>query len=473
MASLKKQPKGRKIIISAVILALVLAAIGFGYVYWNQKNKAATASTTTTTYTAQVRRGSIILSASGAGTLTAGKQSNLSFPVSGVLGEVEVKVGDKVEEGQILAQLKDLSSLEASLASAELALSTAQKALEDLKNNSTVNLANAQLAAATANKAYTDAKSSVVDANTARCNSDSINAYYADYMKAQAYLESLGDWGANYDFYLSTVQPAQNAAANAYAKYKYCAGYTAYEIDSSQAEYSLTDAEMKDAQATLDALKENNGIDPLALAQAENDLANAQANYDKARNNLDGATLKAPFAGTVLVVNGEAGDDVGTSAFISIIDLYHPKVSFSMDETDVDKVAVGNEGDVVFDAMPDITFTGKVIQVSPALTSSNGISVLTGIIQLVLTEKDNTDLFLEGLNASVEIVGGKSENTLLVPIEALRDLGDGTYAVFVVGSDGQPKLTIVEVGLMDATSAEIKSGVNQVDVVTTGTMETK
>lgn len=472
MTPLKKLPKLWKLIISAVALVLVLAAAGFGYVYWNQKNTAATAATTQSTYTSVVKRGSIILSASGSGTLVAGKQSDLSFPVSGEVAEVDVKVGDKVEEGQVLAKLKDLSTLQASLASAELALNTAQKALEDLKNSASVNLANAQLTLADADKAYTDAKSSVVDASMTRCNTDSINGYYEDYMKAQSYLESLGDWGANYDYYLNTVQPAQNAAASAYAIYKYCAGYTEYEIDSSQAELSLTEAEMKDAQATLEALKENNGIDSLELAQVENDLANAQAEYDNAKDNLDAATMKAPFSGTVLAVNGEAGDEVGTSTFISIIDLYHPKVEFSADETDVDKVIVGNAAEIVFDSLPDMTFNGTVIQVSPSLTSSNGYSVISGVIQLELTADENTDLFLEGLNASVEIIGGKSENTLLIPIEALRDLGDGTYAVFVVGTDGQPRLTVVEVGLMDATYAEIKSGVNQGDVVTTGVVET-
>ena len=71
------------------------------------------------------------------------------------------------------------------------------------------------------------------------------------------------------------------------------------------------------------------------------------------------------------------------------------------------------------------------------------------------------------------LIQATAENVLLVPVQAVRDLGDGTYSVFVVGANGQPKMKVVEVGLQDAASAEIKSGVSLGDVVTTGTVQTK
>jgi hypothetical protein len=56
-------------------------------------------------------------------------------------------------------------------------------------------------------------------------------------------------------------------------------------------------------------------------------------------------------------------------------------------------------------------------------------------------------------------------------VEALREISDGQYAVFVM-VDGQPELRMVEVGLMDYTYAEILSGLEQGDVVTTGIVAT-
>ena len=60
----------------------------------------------------------------------------------------------------------------------------------------------------------------------------------------------------------------------------------------------------------------------------------------KAQQTLDGVTLTAPFDGVVMSVAGKVGDAVATSAFISIADLAHPQLSFYIDETDLDKLAL-------------------------------------------------------------------------------------------------------------------------------------
>jgi multidrug efflux pump subunit AcrA (membrane-fusion protein) len=76
-----------------------------------------------------------------------------------------------------------------------------------------------------------------------------------------------------------------------------------------------------------------------------------------------------------------------------------------------------------------------------------------------------------GLSATVDVIGGRADNALLVPVEAVREISPGSYALFVM-VDGQPQLRMVEVGLMDFTFAEIKSGVAAGDVVTTGLIKT-
>ena len=77
-----------------------------------------------------------------------------------------------------------------------------------------------------------------------------------------------------------------------------------------------------------------------------------------------------------------------------------------------------------------------------------------------------------GSAASVDVVGGRAENAVLVPVEALHEIGEGQYAVFVM-ENGKLRLRMVEVGLQDLTKAEIISGLNAGDVVTTGVVETK
>ena len=58
-----------------------------------------------------------------------------------------------------------------------------------------------------------------------------------------------------------------------------------------------------------------------------------------------------------------------------------------------------------------------------------------------------------------------------MPVEALREISEDEYAVFVV-EDGEPRMKIVEVGLQDLIYAEILSGLSHGDIVTTGQVET-
>jgi len=57
-------------------------------------------------------------------------------------------------------------------------------------------------------------------------------------------------------------------------------------------------------------------------------------------------------------------------------------------------------------------------------------------------------------------------------VEAVRELSPDEYGVFVV-EDDEPRLRVVEVGLMDFTSAEIISGLEAGEIVTTGIVETQ
>jgi multidrug efflux pump subunit AcrA (membrane-fusion protein) len=76
-----------------------------------------------------------------------------------------------------------------------------------------------------------------------------------------------------------------------------------------------------------------------------------------------------------------------------------------------------------------------------------------------------------GMTASIDVISGRAENVVLVPVEALRQIGTNEYAVFVV-TNGQLRLVPVTVGLMDLTSAQITSGLQPGEVVTTGTVQT-
>jgi RND family efflux transporter MFP subunit len=228
-------------------------------------------------------------------------------------------------------------------------------------------------------------------------------------------------------------------------------------------------ATLVEAQDYLAALK---GEEIPEDATGENLVAldNARSAIQSAEDELNGTRLITPISGTIISLDFVVGDTVSeNSEIITIADLSQKNIEIYLDETDWDKIAVGYEAEVTFDAMPDQVFTGSVIQVDPSLYTSNNTSVVHGSVALDSTQ---TEINLPvGSSAAVDVIAGRAENALLVPIEALRKAGD-QYAVFVM-DNGTPKLHVVEVGIQDILYAEIKSGLNVGDVVTTGIVETQ
>jgi RND family efflux transporter MFP subunit len=288
-----------------------------------------------------------------------------------------------------------------------------------------------------------------------------------------AQLDALGNGGGNADYLLNVIQPQKKIVDQALAAYQSCAGYTEYQVASTNANLSVAQAALKLAQDNLATLTKNNGLDPTGLATAENKVASAQATLDTANDNLAGATLKAPFDGTILSVAGKAGDtieitnNITSVTFITIADLAHPVLQYSIDETDMGMAAKGEEATVIFDAFPNRTFKGNVTRVDPAVSTSSSGSSVTGLITLDLSQETDVPTFPKNLSGSVLIIQASAENVLLIPVEALHQKSDGSYHVFVVGTDGEPVMKTVEVGLQDVASAEIKSGLTATDMVVT------
>jgi len=111
-----------------------------------------------------------------------------------------------------------------------------------------------------------------------------------------------------------------------------------------------------------------------------------------------------------------------------------------------------------------------VTNVYPTLDTSSANSTLV-YFTAQLDESIPYDL-PDGAAASIDVIGGRSENVVLIPVEALYELGDGKYAAFVM-ENGEPRLRVIEVGLKDLTKAEIISGLSAGDVVTTGVVKTR
>ena len=185
-------------------------------------------------------------------------------------------------------------------------------------------------------------------------------------------------------------------------------------------------------------------------------LRQARIALENAKIDLENTVLTAPIDGTITASQAGLGEMVNTSPILTIADLDHPLVRFYVEEVDLGKVAVGAPVSVLFDAAPDLSFSGEIIRVDPALVTVDGSPAVQAWAQLDPYEHDVT--LLSGLTAEVEIVSGRSENTLLVPVQALREAAPALLRVRRPSRMVQLKLVPVTVGLKDFANAEILSG---------------
>jgi HlyD family secretion protein len=470
-----------------LVLVLLLGGGGGAYAYYNHVTQPVEAATEDTgVQTAIARQGDLAIYASGAGTVIASSERGAGFDESGTLIELMVAVGDVVDEGQILARLQTdhtAESIALEIANAELNLLQAQKTLDDLVNaDISLQLAQAQLAVLEAQTALEDAQADRLRMNYPRCSESTLDEYQSEYY---ALLDQYNELLNNLQDVIATrdatdpirlameaqLEALEEQVQAALINVNWCSNpYSDDEKAESDAQVTLAEAELLAAQAEVESWM--NYPDPLDVAVAEAKVTSAEAALADAQETQLIVDLLAPIGGTVLNINGTVGEDAGTSAIITIADLTQPMLQVYLDETDFDKAIVGYAAEVTFDAYPDDLFSGQVVQVDPSLSDSMGASLVSLLVRLDPLTLDQPQRLPLGMSATVDIIAGRATDAVLVPVEAVRDLGDGTYAVFVMEND-QPVLRVVTIGITDLTYIEITSGLSAGETVTTGIVETK
>ena len=462
----------RKRLLFAV--GLLILFVSGGFAYYQVIYLPAQVTDEPEIQTTVVRRGDLVIYASGSGTLIAAEEIELGFGTNGLIAELNIQVGDVVKVGDVLAVQGEREQLEAAVAADQLSVTNALSALEELYENASLVSAQAQLNLANAmDELHTAQYTWTVQQEGNRASEATLDAAKAELKIAK---EALDRAKRKLD------QDPDNAAlqlnyANAQKKYDAALRnwnwYTGHptEIQQAQLDAELALAEAKVAEAEREYERLKDGPDPDEVTTAELQLTNAEAALAVSQRNLEESVIVAPMDGTILAITADVGEDVSGS-FITLADLSQLYLDIFLDETDMDKIDVDYEVEVIFDALPDRVFTGRVVQVDPSLYTSGQVSTVKGLVKLDGSTKSNTDKLLLGMNAAVDVIGGRAEGVALVPVEALRELSPGEFSVFVM-EDGELKLRSVEVGLMDFTFAEIKSGLEVGEVVTTGIVETQ
>lgn len=233
----------------------------------------------------------------------------------------------------------------------------------------------------------------------------------------------------------------------------------AQNIANSQNNVATRQSSLESAQ-----LSYNETIAPASssdLASARSQLTQASISVDKAKYNIEQATLTSPIDGVVAALNYKKGDIItdNTKSVATIINQDTLFIEVNVEESDINKVKVGQKVEATFDAIDGLTLNGEVSFISlTSQSSSNGI--VTYLVRVLFTNSGNTQV-REGMTASVKLITSEAANVLAVPVNAVRNVNN---QISVEKTDGT--FATVVTGFTDGTKVEITSGLNEGDKIT-------
>lgn len=398
-----------------IVIVLVLGAAAF----FMLRQNPAEAGSLYETEAAQI--GDIASTVETTGTVRAYQSALYTWETSGIVGEVNVKIGDEVTSNTELASLQK-SSLSPEIIQAEADLINAKRAQEDLLGSAGTEAANAAIALREAQEAYDDA----------------VN------------YRNLLDEEVEYDVFagfrrIST--PFGNFKIPKINNIKY------YPDEEQKAEAEqdivLKIALLDDAQREYNRLKD--GL-------PEREIAAAEAKVLAAQTVLNQAKITTTFAGEITDLTAQVGDRVmaGDQAF-RVDDLSKLMIDLNVSEIDINDISVGQDVTIDFEAIPNKTYHGDVVEI--ALASSTSKSGTGFNVTVEITDAD--EAVKPGMSADIFIQIREVQGVLMIPNQAIRLL-NGERVVYVLRGDETLEPATIRLGVRSESYSQVVNGNLQV-----------
>ncbi|MGI5131881.1 efflux RND transporter periplasmic adaptor subunit [Pseudonocardia sp. CA-107938] len=466
--------------------------------------------------TAVVTRGSVTASVNGSGNAASQASTPVSFTSTGVVREVDVKAGDTVALGQVLATI-DPDTAQASLRTAQAQLAGAKAALAQAQSGATpvqaqkdaLAITAAQQALDTAEKQLDQAhqQKDLDDKSTADAVAAAQRKLRIDEQAPCPTTTSAAGTDANQSSsgILSSQKQTSSDASSCNSKDATLAADRAAvttaqnnqrnteladEKAITSAEAAVTTAKNNVSSAQLAQQADQHPQTPAQIAQVQATVDAAQVAVDTATRGVDDTTLKAPQAGVVLAVNGKVGESSGASTssstgttsstsgtgsssaassaassassagsgFVVIANLSQLAITANIAEADASKIKLGQPAQITFPGT-GTTATGSVVQITPQSTVTNNV-VLYPITVAVDSVPAGVGV---GATANLSIRTSAKDSVLRVPTAAVTTQGD--RHTVTVRRDGTDVVVPVQLGVQGDTDSEVLSGVAEGDTV--------
>lgn len=411
----------KKIVIPAVVILAALVAGGAWVSRGRDKPNPAASEPTTATVT----RGDVRLAVACTGRVVANLDVDIKCKASGEITGLPFDISDEVKKGKLLLELdpvdeqRELSQSQVKLAASQARLVIAQQNLAIAESDLRTARRRAQAALESAQARATDT----------RAKADRMKQLLAKELCSQEECDTAVTSAAQAEGDLVAAQVAIE------------------ELKTQEEALELKHQDIVLAQTQVDS-------DTIALTQAQDRLADT-----KVVSPIDGVVVARNVQVGQIIASGVSNVGGGTTV-LTLSDLSHLFVLASVDESDIGKVAVGQETIVTADAFPGKTFDGKIVRIATrGVTESN---VVTFEVKIEVTGKDRPLLRPE-MTANVEIVAAEKFDVLTVPAEAVVRKGRQRFATVVKG--GQKEERTVETGISDGLTTEVVSGLSEGETV--------
>ncbi|MEH2326196.1 MAG: efflux RND transporter periplasmic adaptor subunit [Nostoc sp.] len=393
---------------------------------------------------------------------------NISPKNPGVLSQLYVQQGDRIQQGQILARM-DSAGIEAQRSQyrANLAQSQAQLA-EALAGSRPQEIAQARARLAQAQAQLAQAKAgnrpqeiaqsqSQVDAAQAKVN------YTSEQVKRYQYLYQQGaEKKQLFDQALSDDKSARANLEEAKKRFSLVqTGTRTEEIDQRQ-------AAVNEARAALVLLEDGTRSEEIVQRQAA--VEGAKAQLKGVQVQLEDTIIRAPLSGIVTQKYADPGAFVTptTSASASASATSSSIVAVArgleilaqVPEADLGRIKPGQQVEIVADAYPDRIFKGHVRLIAPEAVVEQGVTSF----QVRVALNTGIDKLRSGLNVDLTFLGDRVNNALVLPTVSIVT-EKGKTGVLVPDAKNKPQFREVTIGAQIQNQTQILEGVKQGDRV--------
>jgi len=303
----------RRTIIIIVVSVLVLAGLAYGIVSAQQRQQASTDDL----QTFEISYGPLSAVVDETGEVYADQTAMLFWETKGIVGEINVELGEEVVAGQILATLNE-TSLPQTIYLAQQDLINAERALENLYEGAAEAAAISQLAVANARNALDSAEYRwTLNQPGNRASAEELKSAKAKKTIAEKRLTQSQQAYDNASGSIAKAK-AQIALTNAINQHQYAVWYLNWLQDGGdEIEMAIFDANVAVGLANLEAVEREynrikDGPDPDDITMAEARIAAAQ---DRRGSSLAGYDIHHSAIWRCDHLCGRAGGRSGRSKY--------------------------------------------------------------------------------------------------------------------------------------------------------------